>query len=72
MAQHLGAGEMQTLQMVVYGPTSPTQWERFKKDMVAFLKKHRGIHAKVVSIRYHPKPPRAGATAKRRKKRGGR
>ncbi|HEV8531786.1 MAG TPA: hypothetical protein VGT00_10255 [Methylomirabilota bacterium] len=72
MAQHLGVGEMQTLQMVVHGPTSPRQWERFKKDMVAFLKKHKGIRARVVSIRYHPKPRRAGATAKKRKKGRGR
>jgi hypothetical protein len=40
--------------------------------MVAFLKKHKGIRARVVSIRYHPKPRRAGATAKKRKKGRGR
>ena len=59
------ADEVQTVTLVIHGPTPKKQWTHFTREMQELLHKHSRLNVRVRSIVNEPKPETASKTKRR-------
>jgi len=65
MGSALRSDEMQTVTLVIQGPTPKEGWVKFTREMQALLHKHSRLNVRVKSIINEPKP-KTGTRRRRR------